>query len=116
MDDYALGSIEYAVEHLGSRLIVVLGHERCGAVQAALAGGSAPGHIEALVQAIQPAVAASKGKPGDPLTNAVHENDADVAAKIRKQAELGDLASQVRIVEGYYNLDTGKVEWTPNQP
>ncbi len=91
-------------------------HERCGAVQAALAGGSAPGHIEALVQAIQPAVAASKDKPGDPLTNAVHENDADVAAKIRKQAELGDLASQVRVVEGYYNLDTGKVEWTLNQP
>ena len=49
---------------------------------------------------------------GDPLTNAVHENDAKVAAKIEKQAELGDLASQVRIVEGYYNLDTGKVEWT----
>jgi carbonic anhydrase len=111
VDDYALGSIEYAVEHLGSRLIVVLGHERCGAVQAALAGGSAPGHIEALVRAIQPAVVASKAMKGDPLTNAVHENDAEVAAKIRKQAELGYLASQVRIVEGYYDLDTGKVEW-----
>jgi carbonic anhydrase len=111
VDDYALGSIEYAVEHLGSRLIVVLGHERCGAVQAALAG-SAPGHIEALVRAIQPAVAASKEMKGDPLTNAVHENDAAVAAKIRKVAELGELASQVRIVEGYYDLDTGKVEWT----
>jgi carbonic anhydrase len=111
VDDYALGSIEYAVEHLGTRLIVVLGHERCGAVQAALAGGSAPGHIEALVRAIQPAVAASKEMKGDPLTNAVHENDAEVAATIRKRAELGELASQVRIVEGYYDLDTGKVEW-----
>jgi carbonic anhydrase len=111
VDDYALGSIEYAVEHLGSRLIVVLGHERCGAVQAALAGGSAPGHIEALVRAIQPAVAASKEMKGDPLTNAVHENDAEVAATIRKRAELGELASQVRIVEGYYDLDTGRVEW-----
>ena len=113
VDDFALGSIEYAVEHLGSRLIVVLGHERCGAVEAALAGGSAPGHIESLVRAIQPAVAASKEMKGDPLTNAVHENSAEVAAKIRKQAELGDLASQVRVVEGYYNLDTGKVEWAP---
>jgi carbonic anhydrase len=111
VDDFALGSIEYAVEHLGSRLIVVLGHQRCGAVQAALAGGSAPGHIEALVRAIQPAVAASKEMKGDPLTNAVHENDAEVAATIRKRAELGELASQVRIVEGYYDLDTGKVEW-----
>ena len=111
VDEYALGTIEYGVEHLGARLIVVLGHERCGAVTAALAGGSAPGHINSLVRDIQPAVAASKGKEGDALTNAIHENDAEVAAKIRKQAELGELTSQVRIVEGYYDLDTGKVEW-----
>jgi carbonic anhydrase len=112
VDDYALGSIEYAVEHLGTRLIVVLGHERCGAVTAALSGGSAPGHINSLVRDIQPAVAASKGKEGDALTNAIHENDAEVATKIRKQAELGELTSQVRVVEGYYDLDTGKVEWS----
>ena len=112
VDDYALGSIEYGVEHLGVRLIVVLGHERCGAVTAALGGGSAPGHINSLVRDIQPAVIASKGKEGDALTNAIHENDAEVAAKIRKQAELGELAPQVRVVEGYYDLDTSKVEWT----
>jgi carbonic anhydrase len=111
VDDYALGSIEYAVGNLGTRLIVVLGHERCGAVKAALGGDSAPSHINSLVRDIQPAVIASKGKGGDALANAVHENDAEVAAKIKKQAQLGDLASQVRIVEGYYDLDTGKVEW-----
>jgi carbonic anhydrase len=111
VDDYALGSIEYAVEHLGVRLIVVLGHERCGAVTAALASASAPGHINALVRDIQPAVTASKGKEGDKLANAIHENDAAVAAKIRKQAQLGELAAQVRVVEAYYDLDTGKVEW-----
>ena len=113
VDDYALGSIEYAVEHLGARLIVVLGHQSCGAVQAALAGGEAPGHIHALVHAIQPAVEAVKGKPGDPLANAIHENDALVAEKIRQKAQFGDLASQVRVVEGYYDLHTGKVEWAP---
>jgi carbonic anhydrase len=111
VDDYALGSIEYAVDHLGSRLIVVLGHERCGAVTAALASGSAPGHVNALVRDIQPAVVASKDKAGDALTNAILENDTEVADKIRKQAQFGELASQVRIVEGYYNLDTGKVQW-----
>ena len=111
VDDYALGSIEYAVGNLGTRLIVVLGHARCGAVKAALGGDSAPGHINSLVRDIQPAVTAAKGKEGDALANAVHENDAEVAAKIKKQAQLGDLASQVRIVEGYYDLDTGKVEW-----
>src|SRR4029077_7916599 len=92
VDDYALGSIEYAVDHLGTRLIVVLGHARCGAVKAALGGDSAPGHINSLLRDIQPAVAASKGKEGDALTNAVHENDAEVAAKIRKQAQLGEHA------------------------
>ena len=112
VDDYALGTIEYGVEHLGARLIVVLGHERCGAVTAALAGSTAPGHINSLVRDIQPAVAASKGKEGDALANAIHENDAAIAAKIRKQAELGELTPHVRIVEGYYDLDTGKVEWT----
>jgi len=111
VDEHALGSIEYAVEHLGARCIVVLGHQRCGAVTAALEGGSAPGHINSLVRDIQPAVAASKGQPGDALTNAIHENDAEVAAKIRKEAELGELALKVQVVEGYYNLDTGKVEW-----
>jgi len=111
VDDYALGSIEYAVEHLGARLVVVLGHESCGAVQAALAGGDAPGHIRSLVRAIEPAVEATKGQPGDPLTNAIHENDTLVAEKIRKKANFGDLASQVRIVAGYYNLHTGRVEW-----
>jgi carbonic anhydrase len=80
-------------------------------VTAALSGGSAPGHINSLVRDIQPAVAASKGKEGDALTNAIHENDVEVAAKIRKEAEFGELAAQVRVVEGYYDLDTGKVEW-----
>jgi carbonic anhydrase len=111
VDDYALGSIEYAVGHLGTRLIVVLGHARCGAVSAALGSDSAPGHVNSLVRDIQPAVTAAKGKEGDALANAIHENDAQVAAKIRKEAQLGELASQVKIVEGYYNLDTGKVEW-----
>ena len=111
VDNYALGSIEYAVAHLGSRLIVVLGHQKCGAVQAALSGGDAPGHVHSLVSAIQPAVEASRGRPGDPLTNAIHENDAQVAEKIRKKAKLGDLASQVKVVEGYYDLRTGKVDW-----
>ena len=112
VDDYALGSIEYGVEHLGVRLVVVLGHQRCGAVTAALSSGFAPGHINSLVRDIQPAVTATKGKQGDALTNAIQENDTEVAAKIRGQAEFGEVASEVRVVEGYYNLDTGKVEWT----
>lgn len=114
VDDYLLGGIEYAVEHLGSRLIVVLGHQRCGAVQAALESDTAPGHISALVRDIQPAVQASKGKPGDALANAVHENAMEMADKIRKNMDVGEVASQVKVVSGYYSLDTGKVEWDKN--
>lgn len=111
VDDYALGSIEYAVAHLGTRLIVVLGHERCGAVKAAVESGSAPGHVGDLVHDIRPAVKAVHNHPGDMLENAVDENTARVAAKIHRKAELGAAATEVRIVKGHYDLDTGKVAW-----
>jgi carbonic anhydrase len=111
VDDHGLGSIEYAVEHLGARLIVVLGHKRCGAVSAALASDTAPGHVQSLVRDIQPAVKAAKGKPGDALDNTIAENARLVAARIRQDAELGELAKDVRIVSAVYDLDTGKIEW-----
>ena len=111
VDDHALGSIEYAVEHLGARLIVVLGHDRCGAVSAALAGDTAPGHVQSVVRDIQPAVQAVKGKSGDATQLAVAENARLMAEKIRKEANLGDLAKDVRIISAVYDLDSGKVEW-----
>jgi carbonic anhydrase len=111
VDDHALGSIEYAVAHLGARLIVVLGHTRCGAVTAALESDQAPGHVQSLVRDIQPAVKASKGKPGDALAVATVENAREVAAQIKAKAALGDLAQEVRIVYAIYDLDTGKIEW-----
>ncbi len=67
IDDAILGSVEYAVAHLGSPLVMVLGHNLCGAVQAAIDGGEAPGHIGALVEAIQPAVDAIKADEADLL-------------------------------------------------
>jgi len=111
VDDHTLGSIEYAVEHLGARLIVVLGHERCGAVSAALGSATAPGHVNSLVHDIQPAVQATKGQAGDPVENAILENARQMAARIRHEAQLGELGGSVRVVVGVYNLDTGKVEW-----
>lgn len=115
VDDHALGSIEYAVLHLGVRLIVVMGHERCGAVTAALASDKAPGHVQSLVSDIQPAVKAVKAthpEPGKTLDLTIAENAREVAAKIRSDAQLGDLAKQVRVVSGVYDLDTGVVEWS----
>lgn len=114
VDDYALGSIEYAISHLGTRLIIVLGHERCGAVGAAVESDSAPGHVGDLVRDIRPAVKAVQGRPGDTLENAIDENAARVAAKISHKAQLGAAAPEVRIVKGHYDLDTGKVAWLAN--
>ncbi len=111
VDEHVLGSIEYAVAHLGTRLIVVLGHERCGAVQAALTSPTAPGHVNSLVRDIQPAVQATKGKAGDLLDLTIKENAKLVAARIRNEAKLGELAGAVRIVSGVYDLDTGKIAW-----
>src|SRR5438067_7947950 len=111
VDDYALGSIEYAVDHLGARLIVVLGHTRCGAVTAALASDTAPGHVQSLVRDIQPAVKAAKVKDGNVTDLTAAENARLMAAKIRNEASLGEFAKEVRIISGVYDLDTGKVEW-----
>jgi carbonic anhydrase len=116
VDDYALGSIEYAVEHLGARLIVVLGHEGCGAVKAALEIDKAPGHINTLLHDIRPAIKAAQSEAGNALANTVRENARLVAEKIRKEATFGDLASQVHIVTAYYHLNTGAVEWPVESP
>jgi carbonic anhydrase len=112
LDDPGLGSIEYAVEHLHSPLIVVLGHERCGAVSAAVAGGEAPGHVAALVKAIQPAVQSTKGQAGDPIDIAVRANVRDVVHQLESTAPIlseSVHAGHLKIVGAYYDLDTGEV-------
>jgi carbonic anhydrase len=113
VDNAALGSIEYAVAHLGAPLVVVLGHERCGAVSAAVAGAKEPGHIADVLKAIQPAVDETKGKPGDAVDNAIRANALDVAAHLQATGPI--LAEQVKsghlkIMGAYISLDTGKVE------
>jgi carbonic anhydrase len=116
LDAPGLGSIEYAVEHFGSPLIVVLGHQRCGAVAAAVAGGHAPGHIESLIKAIQPAVVETKGQPGDHVDNAVRANVSRVVRQLKNSkpilAEFSH-AGKVRIVGAYYDLDSGAVAMVP---
>lgn len=116
LDDAALGSLEYAVEHLGVRSIVVLGHERCGAVEATLKGGEAPGHIGSLTKAIQPAVDKVKGQPGDPLDNAVRANVSNVVEQLKSSAPI--LKHEVEegsltVIGARYDLDDGAVTIVP---
>jgi carbonic anhydrase len=115
-DDIALGSIEYAVEHLGARLIVALGHARCGAVAAAVESPNASGHVGNIVSDIRPAVEAARAEGGDLFVNAIRSNVDRVAKRIGEKSELGSLASSVSIVEAYYDLDTGKITWLNKNP
>lgn len=111
-DDDVQASIEYAVEHLGTNLIVVLGHERCGAVKAAVAGGELPGHLPGLIDRIKPAVASSKEMAGDALDNAVSANARLAATQLRASRPLlQPLVTQgsLAVVAARVDLDTGTV-------
>ena len=113
VDDVGLGSVEYAVEHLGATLILVLGHERCGAVAATVAGGEAHGHLPAIVKAIKPAVTKSKGQPGDAVDNAVRAQVLEVATQLQKAGPVlaeRVKAGKLKVVGARYDLDTGRVE------
>ena len=114
LDDHVIGSIEYAVEHLHVSLIVVLGHTKCGAVTAAVAGGEAPGHLKSIVESLQAAVAMAKQKPGDPVDNAVRIN-ARLEANTLTQTEpiVAELVKtgKVTVVAARYDIATGAVEF-----
>ncbi len=116
LDDHVLGSIEYAVDHLGAQLIIVLGHQRCGAVQAARetldSKAEAPAHINSLVTAIQPAVEATRGADVEATVKANVENVVQSLRSsepvLKKEVEAG----AITVVGAYYNLDTGAVAFT----
>jgi carbonic anhydrase len=112
VDDIGLGSIEYAVEHLHVSLIVVLGHERCGAVEAAVKGGEAPGHIKSLVEAIGPAVEKAKGEPGDLAENAMRTNVKMVVDHLKGSKPILEHLvhnGTLTVVGARYDLDDGTV-------
>ena len=119
LDAAGIGSIEYAVAHLGSPLLLVLGHEHCGAVAAAVADAKEPGHIASIVKAIRPAVAKTKGQPGDPLQNAVRANVQDIAARLRDTGPVLSekvKAGRLKVMGATFSLGTGKVELVPDEP
>ncbi|MFE1597896.1 carbonic anhydrase [Methylobacterium sp. ID0610] len=118
VDTAALGSIEYGVGVLGCPLVVVLGHEACGAVAAAVdvveKNATFPGVIGEMVQPIIPAVLAARGQSGDLLDAAVRANARRVAGRLKTQSTvLQDALRQnrLRIVAARYGLADGTVEW-----
>ena len=105
-----IGSLEYATL-LGTQVILVLGHERCGAVTAALTNNPVPGQIGSILEQIQPAIVATKGQAGDPLKNAIVANVNNQITTLKSSPVLAKLieSDKLIIVGGYYDLDTGLV-------
>ena len=113
IDDHGLGSIEYAVDHLGARLIVVLGHQSCGAVKAAketiAAKGKAPGHINRSSPPLSPW---SKPQRRTISTTTVKANVKHVVQALRSSTPILKAkvdSGEVQVIGGYYSLDTGAV-------
>lgn len=109
VDDDALGSIEYGAEHLQCPLIVVMGHQSCGAVTATynkvVKGEEVTGHIEDIVEKIQPSV-----KTDGTIDDAIHNNINAVVKEISQDEIISHLIStgKVKVMGAYYDLD-GKV-------
>jgi len=114
-DPVALGSIEYAVDHLHSPLLVVLGHQQCGAVSAACSGEKMPSNnLDAIVEKISPAVTQAKtyAKADNLLESAVKENVHQSTKDVLANSEIirnATKAGKLGVVEAEYELDTGKV-------
>ncbi|MFI6826641.1 carbonic anhydrase [Kribbella sp. NPDC050241] len=117
LDHSVTGSVEFGVAELRTPLLVVLGHQRCGALDATIKALDSPrrtaeaGELGYIVDALAPAVRQVAGKAGDRLTNAVHANVDLVLAKLRQSPVIGPLgkSGKLKLVGAYYELDTGKV-------
>jgi carbonic anhydrase len=110
LNDQGIGSLEYAVEHLHVSLILVLGHGKCGAVTAAVAGGHAPGRIHTIMESLEPAVKAAQSGPGDTVDRVIKTNVERVVQQLKhmqpileEQIKVGKL----KIVGGRYDVETG---------
>lgn len=111
-----IASFEYSVAVLNTPLILVLGHERCGAVDSTIKavndGVQFPGHIPSLVKALRPAVKAANGLPGNLLDNAITQNVLQNVVKLQKASPILDKAvaeGRLKIHGGIYRLTDGKV-------
>ena len=115
LNDHVIGSIEYAVMHCGVKLIVIMGHQDCGAINATLSGISETKYIQALEDSIQPAVENCKAKGLEINSDNVVKAHVmqDIEELMEQDVELVKYMKEhnVKIVPAYYHLDSGKVDF-----
>lgn len=119
VSDFEIGSVEYGVEHLGSAVVVVLGHSNCGAVTAALepADPNAPeNHISSIVKEIQPSVELARKDASDSaevLSSAIGHNVDHSIAVLKQSHVLSELEKEgkLKIIGAVYDIETGKVSF-----
>jgi carbonic anhydrase len=106
-----IGSLEYGTLVLGAKVILVLGHERCGAVKAAIDNKPVPGKIGSILTQIKPAVSSTKNATGDKLKAATISNVRNQIAILKSSTVIAELikSSKVKVIGGFYDLDTGIV-------
>ncbi|OQX74350.1 MAG: carbonic anhydrase [Bacteroidetes bacterium 4484_249] len=108
----SVASIEYAVAHLGTKLIVVLGHQSCGAVTAAVQGGDNGYNLNHLLSHITPAIDALK--EGASVNNIAKKNAEITVGELITKSEIIKNATDMadlKVIHAYYNLDSGKVDF-----
>ena len=108
----SIGSMEYAVAHCGTKVIVVLGHQSCGAVTAAVGGGDNGYNLNHLLSHITPAISAAG--EGASITDVIKKNAQMTAQELLHRSAIirdGVENKGVKIVPAYYNLDSGKVDF-----
>ena len=113
LDDIILGTIEYAVEHLQVPLIMVLGHDRCGAVTVAVQGVEVRNHIQSLAEALRPVIERARIQEGDLISNSIDVNVQQAVMALRASESVlapARAAGSIQIVGARYNLDTGAVK------
>lgn len=114
ISDHILGSIEYAVSHLHTPLVIVMSHSSCGAVTAVAEGVQLGGHMASLGPAIQTAIKNVKDQEGNLVNNASMEIAHLMSRRIRESEPIiSDLVKdgKVKVIPAYYNISTGTVEF-----
>jgi carbonic anhydrase len=109
LDTAILASVQYAIEHLGVKLILVLGHSNCGAVKAAMESSPSSGPLEALLNIIRPSTTKAANSASDPLDRAVIANICMTLDQLKKI----EWAEKVVIQGACYSLKSGLITLNP---